>query len=93
MLSFSISYRDLIKFPYFADTTERGDRGWKTGDFMDNSKYQPKRWRLFVLQTSLWLLAEVLFSLHIGIRFVGMGLFIGNPKFTQDPMLLKGIAQ
>jgi hypothetical protein len=26
MLSFSISYPDLIKFPYFADTTERGDR-------------------------------------------------------------------
>ncbi len=28
MLSFSISYSDLIKFPYFADTTERGDR-WR----------------------------------------------------------------
>jgi hypothetical protein len=24
VLSFSISYRDLIKFPYFADTTKRG---------------------------------------------------------------------
>jgi len=31
MLSFSISYRDLIKFHYFADTTERGDRVWKRG--------------------------------------------------------------
>jgi hypothetical protein len=29
MLSFSISYWDLIKIPYFADTTERGDRWWK----------------------------------------------------------------
>jgi hypothetical protein len=29
MLSFSISYPDLIKFPYFADTTEREDRGEK----------------------------------------------------------------
>jgi hypothetical protein len=29
MLSFSISYWDLINFHYFADTTERGDRGWK----------------------------------------------------------------
>jgi hypothetical protein len=28
-LSFSISYWDLIKFSHFADTTERGDRGWK----------------------------------------------------------------
>ncbi len=41
MLSFSISYWELIKFPCFADTTERGDRGWKQaqsqGDFMDNS--------------------------------------------------------
>jgi hypothetical protein len=27
MLSFSISYWDLIKFPYFVDTTERGDPG------------------------------------------------------------------
>jgi hypothetical protein len=29
VLSFSISYWDLIKFPYFTDTTERG--GPKTG--------------------------------------------------------------
>jgi hypothetical protein len=29
MLSFSISYPDLIKFHYFADTTGRGDRGRK----------------------------------------------------------------
>jgi hypothetical protein len=29
MLSFSISYPDLIKFPYFVDTTERGDRARK----------------------------------------------------------------
>jgi hypothetical protein len=44
MLSFSISYPDLIKFPYFADTTERGDNGLKgegigaesEGDFTDN---------------------------------------------------------
>jgi hypothetical protein len=37
MLSFSISYRDLIKFPYFADATQRGDRGEREGDFMDSS--------------------------------------------------------
>jgi hypothetical protein len=29
MLSFRISYWDLIKFLNFADTTERGYRGWK----------------------------------------------------------------
>jgi hypothetical protein len=29
MLSFSISYSDIIKFHYFAYTTERGDKGWK----------------------------------------------------------------
>jgi hypothetical protein len=30
MLSFSISYPDLIiKFPYFVDTTEGGERGRK----------------------------------------------------------------
>jgi hypothetical protein len=33
MLSFSISYSDLIKSPYFADTIERGDRrGESRGD-------------------------------------------------------------
>jgi hypothetical protein len=29
MLSFSVLYSNLIKFPYFADITERGDRGQK----------------------------------------------------------------
>jgi hypothetical protein len=29
VLSWSISYWDLIKCPYFADTTERVNRGWK----------------------------------------------------------------
>jgi hypothetical protein len=29
MLSISISYWDFIKFPYFAHTTEREDRGSK----------------------------------------------------------------
>jgi hypothetical protein len=31
MLSSSISYWDWLKCLYFADTTERGDRGWKKG--------------------------------------------------------------
>jgi hypothetical protein len=31
MLSFSISYWDLIYVPYFADTSERGDMGVKAG--------------------------------------------------------------
>jgi hypothetical protein len=31
MLSFRISYQDLIKIPYFPDTTERGDFGWGEG--------------------------------------------------------------
>jgi hypothetical protein len=30
-LGFSISYWDLIRFPYFADTTKRAVRGWKRG--------------------------------------------------------------
>jgi len=41
VLSFSISYWDLIKFPYFTDTTKRGVREWKEaqrqGDFTDMS--------------------------------------------------------
>jgi hypothetical protein len=31
MMSFNISYCDLIKLPYFVDPTERGERGWKAG--------------------------------------------------------------
>jgi hypothetical protein len=42
MLSFSILYWDLIKFPYFGDLAQRG--GWKEaqsqGDFMENSIVQ-----------------------------------------------------
>ncbi len=45
MLNFSISYPYLIKFPYFTNTFERGDRGAKVeeiggeieGDFTDHS--------------------------------------------------------
>jgi hypothetical protein len=56
MLNISISYWDLIKFPYFADTTERRDReveterigGEREGDFTDNSigcpKFKPVLW-------------------------------------------------
>ncbi len=42
--SFSISYWDVLKFPFSVDTTERGDREWKQaqrqGDFLDNSSTQ-----------------------------------------------------
>jgi hypothetical protein len=30
--SFSISYPNLLKFPYFADTIERWDKGERVGD-------------------------------------------------------------
>jgi hypothetical protein len=33
-----ISYPDLIKFPYFADTTERGDRGAKAKEIGDETE-------------------------------------------------------
>jgi hypothetical protein len=42
MLSFSISYPDLIKFPYFAETTKRGDRGGTGGNFQDRSNVKNK---------------------------------------------------
>jgi hypothetical protein len=46
-LSSRLSYWDLIKFPYFADITESGDRGWKhaqrrLGHFTDNSNREQK---------------------------------------------------
>jgi len=34
--SFSISYWDLIKFPYFTDTTKRGVKGWKEAQRQGN---------------------------------------------------------
>jgi hypothetical protein len=45
MLIFSILYPDLIKLPYFADLSQRGDMGWKEAqrqgekqdDFKENS--------------------------------------------------------
>jgi hypothetical protein len=37
-----------FEFPFFADTTERGDREWKQaqkqGDFLDNSSTQKTKW-------------------------------------------------
>ncbi len=44
MLSCSISYSDLTKFPYFADTTERGDKG----DFKENSTLY-KTYHFFIM--------------------------------------------
>jgi hypothetical protein len=38
MLSFSISYPDLIKLHHFTDLTQRGDRGWKEVQRHDNFK-------------------------------------------------------
>jgi hypothetical protein len=53
MLSFIISYWDIIKFPYFADTIERGDRGWKQaqreGDFPNNSNVPSRYTKKFLL--------------------------------------------
>jgi hypothetical protein len=41
------AYYDLIKFHYYVDTTERGDRGWKQaqrqGHFTDNSILSKKK--------------------------------------------------
>jgi hypothetical protein len=46
MLNFNISHWDLIKFPYFVDTSKKGDMGWKKrrryGDIMDISIVYPK---------------------------------------------------
>jgi len=51
MVSFSISYWDLIKFPYFADTTERGDRRWKQaqsqGDVTTHTIVREKKFQAF----------------------------------------------
>jgi len=60
MLTFSISYLDLIKFHYFADTIERGDSGvkggpktgWRFGYFLDNSitsrNYLHQLWQTWI---------------------------------------------
>ncbi len=38
ILSFNFSYWDLINFPYFVDTTERGDKGWKQAQRQDEDR-------------------------------------------------------
>jgi hypothetical protein len=38
MLSFNIPYPYLIKFPYFADTIERGVWGWKEVERQDEDQ-------------------------------------------------------
>ncbi len=35
-LNAEFQYENLIKFPYFVDTTERGDSGEREGDIKDN---------------------------------------------------------
>ncbi len=65
MLSFSISCWDLIKFPYFADISERGDRGWKNAQrqgedkvtlliILFNRSFCQYRWKMHVLKTFAW---------------------------------------
>jgi hypothetical protein len=41
MLSISISYWDLLKYLYFADTIERRDKGWK------EAQRQSEEWATF----------------------------------------------
>ncbi len=42
----SISYWDLIKFPYFADTTKRGVRGWRRSKDKVKTRWLYKRKKL-----------------------------------------------
>jgi hypothetical protein len=54
----SVPYWDLIKCLYFADTTERGDRGWKEaqrqGYFMDNSSVLKVSFRFLGWQAAIF---------------------------------------
>jgi hypothetical protein len=52
MLSFSCSYPDLIKFPYFADLIQRGDRGWKEAQRQGEDRVQKT-----LLQSNNWFIA------------------------------------
>jgi hypothetical protein len=64
MLNFSISSWDLIKSPYFVNTTERGDRGWKRGQ-LSNLIYK------FTWSSRLW--RDVLLHNHFLCFCCGTG--------------------
>jgi hypothetical protein len=66
VLSCNISCWDLIKFPYFTDTTKRGVRGWKEaqrqGEFADISVIWWVSWkkaRRRCVKPSGWVLWEL----------------------------------
>jgi hypothetical protein len=48
MLSFNISYQDLIKCLYFDDTTEGEDRGWKEAQRQSEDRGLIYRWFYYV---------------------------------------------
>ncbi len=55
MLSFTISYWDLIKFHYFAYTAEREDRGWKEPQRQGKDRVTLRiTLMLVMLQKSMW---------------------------------------
>jgi len=52
--SYSISYCDLIKCLYFADTTERGDRGWKEAQRLGEDRVTLRRTLLSYM--NIWII-------------------------------------
>jgi hypothetical protein len=98
MLSCSISSWDLIKCPYFADTTERGDRGWEEAKrpgedrvyFLDNSNIFQGLWlflehflkNIFFAWWNIWVSIILLFFLKIRFKVNGKATVWHTPCWT-----------
>jgi len=73
MLSFTISYPDLIKLPYFANLTQRGDSGWKEAQRQDDFKENSNTYWFLEKKFTYRLLLGFWSGLYIrGVWFLGL---------------------
>jgi hypothetical protein len=69
---------DLVKFPYFVDTTERGDTGWKQAQIEDENR----------MTLGVTLLVKILFEFEILVLCVMMSTYFWNKLFFVFIILL-----
>jgi hypothetical protein len=62
---------DLVKFPYFGDTTQRGDMGWKQAQIQGENR----------MTLGVTLLVKILFYFEILVLCVMMSTYFWNKIF------------
>ncbi len=84
VLSFSISYWDLIKFPYFVVTTKRGVRGWKEAQRQNENRVI--LWILHIVKEVVVL--KFFSSIRSIIHPVQLKVFCDSPSSCCSNLLL-----